>query len=280
MPELPAVEFGRRLVEEVAKGRRIVRARIPADPIIYEMSPHRLRRALQGRRIDAVHRWGKIIWWELDQRPWPLFHFGMSGAFRAPGRVPLVLNSWAGKSFDTWPPPYARLHVWLDDGRELALTDPRRFARVWLRQEPTKEPPVSDLGFDPCLAPPSPEAFWRRLEGRSVTLKGVLLDQRVAAGVGNWIADEVLYQAGLDPRRRVSTLTRAEANRLLRQLIRVIRRAVEVNARKERFPRSWLYHRRWQDGGRDARGRPIRRERVAGRTTAWVPSAVRPRGRG
>ncbi len=272
MPELPAVEFGRRLAEDVAEGRRIVRARVPPDPIVLEMPPRRLKRALEGRRVVAAKRWGKILWLELDRRPWPLFHFGMRGALRAPGRTPLVVKSWRGKPPDAWPPPYTKVHLWLDDGGELVLTDPRRFARVWLRDHPEVEPPVRDLGFDPLLAPPSPAAFWKRVQGRKVTLKGLLLDQKLAAGVGNWIADEALYQARLDPRRRVDSLARPEATRLLRALVTVIQRAVAVNARKSEFPRSWLYHHRWEDGNRDARGRRIARAKVAGRTTAWVPS--------
>ena len=56
------------------------------DRIVFNgTSPARVRRALRGARVEAVHRRGKHLWFELDARPWPLFHFGMTGAFRTRG---------------------------------------------------------------------------------------------------------------------------------------------------------------------------------------------------
>ena len=101
-----------------------------------------------------------------------------------------------------------------------------------------------------------------------------LLDQGFAAGVGHWIADDVLYQARLDPRRGADTLTAAETKRLRAKLGHVVRRAVAVDADKRRFPRTWLFHRRWGRvrDARTVRGEPIEFLTLAGRTTAWVPS--------
>jgi len=95
--------------------------------------------------------------------------------------------------------------------------------------------------------------------------------------VGNWIADEVLYQAGLDPRRPASSLSREEVGRLRARTRAVVRRAVSVDADAARFPRTWLFHHRWgrEDGARTARGEPIVHLTVGGRTTAWVPSRQR-----
>ena len=94
------------------------------------------------------------------------------------------------------------------------MVNKRRLGRIRLRENPPAEPPISDLGFDPIVDPPSPAEFARLLERRTGTLKGVLLDQGFAAGVGNWIADEVLYQAKLDPRRSAAELSSAEIRRL------------------------------------------------------------------
>ncbi|NNF44272.1 MAG: DNA-formamidopyrimidine glycosylase, partial [Phycisphaerales bacterium] len=113
----------------------------------------------------------------------------------------------------------------------------------------------------------------RLLRDRSAILKSLLMDQSFAAGVGNWIADEVLYQAKIDPRRRACDLTDAEARRVRSRLKSVVARAVAVDADKTRFPRTWLFHRRW---GRDesattTRGDAIAFVTIGGRTTAWVP---------
>ena len=88
------------------------------------------------------------------------------------------------------------------------MTDGRRLGRILLRDDPQAEPPVAKLGFDPLLAMPPPKRFSELIRARGANVKSLLLDQSFAAGVGNWIADEVLYQAGIDPRRRAAVADR------------------------------------------------------------------------
>jgi formamidopyrimidine-DNA glycosylase len=109
-------------------------------------------------------------------------------------------------------------------------------------------------------------------------VKAVLLDQGFSAGVGNWIADEVLYQARIDPRRRTNTLSRAEIARLRAKLRLVIGTAVRVGADSDRFPPKWLFHTRWSKRLQSpvtVRGERIRYLTVGGRTTAWVAEVQR-----
>ncbi len=275
MPELPEVERGRRLAERIARGRRVVRVRCARDPIIFEgAGPARLHRALLGREVRAVRRRGKYVWFELDARPWPLFHFGMTGAFRARDEAPLLPASGPRLPDRAWPPRFTKLRLVFEDGGELCLTNKRRLGRVRLRNDPAGEPPVSRLGFDPLLDLPPAPVLAERLRGRKIRLKGLLLDQSFAAGVGNWIADEVLYQARLDPRRPAGSLGPEEVARLRRKLRHVVTTAVRVDADKRRFPRTWLFHQRWgrRADARTARGEAIEHLTLAGRTTAWVPS--------
>ena len=97
------------------------------------------------------------------------------------------------------------------------------------------------------------------------------------AGVGNWIADEVLFQAGIDPRRRASSLNDAEVRRVRTRLRAIVRHAAEANADAFRYPRTWLFHRRWDKQGdaRTTRGERIEHITIGGRTTAWVPDRQR-----
>lgn len=278
MPELPEVERARRLLERVAVGRSVRRARAARDPIVFEgVSPGRIRSALEGREIVAARRRGKHLYLELDQRPWPLFHLGMTGGFRVPGAAALPLATTGRQVDDAWPPRFTRLEIHLDDGGRLAFTNARRLGRVRLRDDPLAEPPLSTLGFDPLLDLPDAQAFTARIGRRRITLKGLLLDQSFAAGVGNWMADEVLYQARLDPRRPAASLDGAEARRMRAALKRITDRAVAVDAEKERLPRTWLFHHRWGRvaDARTARGEKIEFLEVAGRTTAWVPARQR-----
>ena len=278
MPELPEVERGRRILERVAVGRRFTAVRCDRDAIVFDgVSPAAVERALRKALVTAARRYGKHLWLELDRRPWPLFHFGMTGAFRTPDEGPLPLASSRRQPDLEWPPRFTKIHLVLEDGGELAMTNARRLGRIRLRDDPEAEPPVSRLGFDPLLDPPSRHDFAALLRRRRATLKGLLLDQSFAAGVGNWIADEVLYQAALDPRRRALDLSVAEAGRLIDRLRSVVRTAVAVDADKTRFPATWLFHHRWgrAEGATTARGEVVEFLHVAGRTTAWVPSRQR-----
>jgi len=235
------------------------------DPIVFEgVTPRRFGAALRGRRVLAVRRKGKHLWLELDRRPWPTFHFGMGGDFHVyenPGERPR----------------YWKLEILTDRGVRLAMTNPRRLGRIRLFPEPTLSPPIHRLGPDPYLDLPSSRMLAGWLARRPGPIKAVLLDQGFLAGVGNWIADEVLFQARLDPRRPGRSLTAAEVGRLRRCLARILTRAVAVDADAERFPRGWLFHRRWgrNPAARTAAGERIVFDTIGGRTTAWVPAVQR-----
>lgn len=279
MPELPEAEAARRLAERAAVGRRITAVWCAADPIVFEgVTAARFRNALVGRHVQAAHRHGKHTWLALDARPWPCFHFGMSGGLHAPEApgVKLVSHGRRGPGRD-WPPRFTKLRITFDDGGELAIADARRLGRIRLRHDPANEPPISLLGFDALLAVPSSRRVAELLADRSAPIKAVLLDQSFAAGVGNWIADEVLYQARIAPRRPARSLSEAEVRRLRAAIRHVVSTAVRLGSNSDRYPRSWLFHYRW---GKNAsattpRGHTIRHDTIAGRTAAWVPAVQR-----
>lgn len=276
MPELPEVERARRLIEQVAVGRCIRRVRCAVDDIVLVgVTPSAMARALTGRVVLASHRRGKQLWWELDARPWPLFHFGMTGQFVTPQAGPLRLAAHGKRALDrSWPPKFWKIIIELDDDTELAMTNARRLGRIRLQHDPEREPPIAGLGFDPLYELPTAADFAARLRARKGVLKSVLLDQGFVAGVGNWMADEILYQAKIDPRRRGTELGAAEARRIHTRLREVVVQACAVDADKERFPREWLFHHRWGKlaDARTAKGEAIEHLEIGGRTTAWVPA--------
>jgi formamidopyrimidine-DNA glycosylase len=265
MPELPDVETARRRAEKALVGRRITEVAVTRDPIVYDgVAPSRFAAALSGRRILAVRRRGKHLWMELDSRPWPLFHFGMTGAFE-------VYRDGTPR------PRFWKVEIAVEGGTRLAMSDPRRLGRIRLRRSPETEDPLARLGFDILEGLPPATELAALLARRRGPVKAVLLDQSLFAGVGNWIADEALYQAAIDPRRPASTLALAEVARLRARLHAIVRRAVAAGADDSRFPRTWLFHDRWgrEEGARTARGERIRHLTIGGRTTAFVPSRQR-----
>ncbi|MHC4573965.1 MAG: Fpg/Nei family DNA glycosylase [Planctomycetota bacterium] len=265
MPELPEVEAARRMARKRLKGARIVAVYAVRDPIVFEgVTGRRFAAALKGRKILAVNRKGKHIWMELDSRPWPAFHFGMTGEFD-------FYNSASAR------PKFCKLELHVAAGGRFAFCNTRRLGRVRLLDDPERRPPISELGFDALLDELDAKEIGRILAKRAAAIKAVLLDQSVFAGVGNWIADEVLYQARISPHRPARKLSPEEVARVCRTLVRIVSRAVQVDADYTRFPGSWLFHYRWDKNSQPVAiaGRRIRFDAVAGRTTAWVPKRQR-----
>jgi len=263
MPELPEVEcWGRRVAEAACVGRVIesVYADAAERIVIDGVSPGTLARRLKGRRVEACHRRGKQMWWTLDRGPHPLWHFGMTGAFHV---------------YDTPSerPRFLKVELRLDDGRRFGFADARRFGRVRLRDAPLAEPPLSELGPDAYHELPDAAWFVEQFRGRNTPIKALLLNQSFLAGVGNWIADEVCYQAKLAPQRRANELSATEAKRVRAKLRHVLTKACDWEADYTRFPRTWLFHHRWgkNEDALTGRGEEIAFDTVGGRTTAWVP---------
>lgn len=277
MPELPEVESVRRLMRRVLKGKRIGRVEVVPDDIVHSGHPPELvEAALLGRRVVEVGRRGKFWWLTLDgDGPTVFGHLGMSGWMRELGTDGKRLHSHgdAPLTDEAGRPRFLKLAIHAEDGGGVAFTDPRRFARLWLGESPETDRQVRRLGPDAHEELPSAEELVVRLGRRKTSIKAVLLDQTAFAGIGNWIADEVLFQAGLAPKRLASSLSPEEVGALRESIRSVLEFAVRVDADYNHFPEDWLFLHRW-GGGRGAErfaGGEIVRETVAGRTTAWVP---------
>ncbi|MBS14878.1 MAG: hypothetical protein CME19_25235 [Gemmatimonadetes bacterium] len=260
MPELPEVEAFRKIADRVLTGQRIENVWAAQDDIVIsDVAPRTLATKLKGREVIGTDRRGKQAWLILDRPPHPVFHFGMTGHFEA-----IDQDSPRGK--------YIKLDLTTRDGR-LVYDNRRRLGRIRLLDDPLTEPPISKLGFDPLLEPISSRALADRLVGRCGPIKALLLDQSFIAGVGNWIADDVLYAAGIAPRRQAQSLDYDEVKRLRSAIVGVIRKAVSVDADSDRFPKGWLFHIRWgkPEGVETRKGEKVVFDEVGGRTTAWVP---------
>lgn len=275
MPELPEVETVRRILSRVLEGRRISSAEFPPDSIVQSKLPEgSLLSACMGARVERVGRKGKFWWLELDRKPWLFGHLGMAGWIRELGQDSIRLREHGNAPFDdeNGRPRFLKMLIEAEDGRRIAMTDGRRLSRLWLGDDPTSALPK--LGPDMLLAPWSDDRLSLKLKGRTAPIKAMLLDQTIFCGVGNWIADEVLYQSGIAPQRPAGDLSTAELASLIESLSQVLRLAVEVGANSDHYPKSWLFHYRWGGGkGHDTvDGAQIQRETVGGRTTAWVPA--------
>ena len=286
MPELAEVETVRRQIAKRMRGHKIKDLVVDEnDRFLFAFAPIvQVKKALVGARVLGAGRKGKYFWLELDRKPWPLFHLGMSGNValldpRAKSGTHAKIwggaKLWSERDEDLrerlW---FCRLLIQADQGFEMAFIDPRRFGRMWLTDDPWTHPRVKKLGFDPLLDFPSAADLHARLAKRKKSIKAVLLDQALFAGIGNWLADEILYQAKISPHLLASALSLRQVKGLHFAVLEVVNLAVKVSADYERFPKTWLFHHRWgkNKNARTGRDEKIIHEEIGGRTTAWVPT--------
>ncbi len=244
MPELPEAERARQQIERVL-GREIVAVDDRDTYVCRPHAPGEIAAALVGRRLACAHRRGKFLWAETeDAGPILGLHLGMSGRLE-------VDEPPAPRRWDRFALEFA-------GGGRLALHDRRRLGRAVL------EPDHSHIG--PDAEHVSRAAFRARIGAGTAPVKARLLDQGAIAGVGNLLADEVLWQARLSPRRPCDDLTTAELDRLRRELRKAIRLAHRhggvhtgefvAERRSGRCPRC---------------GTLLEQAKVGGRTTYWCP---------
>ena len=289
MPELPEVESARRLVQRACGGRRVERAECADDEKVFlePAGPRGVEALLAGRRLEGTHRKGKQHWWTLSAKGGDGggalgFQFGMTGNMQVRGMKSSRYVRIKTED-EEWPPRFTKLRLWFEGGVELAFCDSRRFARVRVYEgDPLECPPVSLLGFDALDEVPGPEAFREALRERGAPVKAVLLDQKFSAGVGNYIADEVLYQARLHPEVRCCDLTDGQVERVRAALVYVVRTACDADADYTGFPDDWLFHFRWtgKKASQDAHGNRIDFITVGSRTSAFVPALQKKTDRG
>lgn len=141
--------------------------------------------------------------------------------------------------------------------------------------DPFLSAPLNKLGFDPIHNLPSFDTFSKLVLRRAVPIKALLLNQSFSAGVGNWVADEVLYQAKIHPAQYTHTLTAEELESLYAKLKYVCETAVKVEADASKFPKDWLMTYRWNKGKKTGKILPngllLDFQTVGGRTSAFAP---------
>lgn len=277
MPELPEVETVCRVMRKALEGRRITHVEVIPDSIVFSgHSAKAVEKAISGRTVKSIGRRGKFFWLVLSgEGPTVFGHLGMSGWIREVGKEGVRLQGHGDAPFDdeSGRPRFLRLLMQTAEGRGIAYTDSRRFGRIWLSESPETDKRIKRLGPDALEELPSNTELARLFGRRKVSIKAVLLDQGALSGIGNWVADEVLYQARISPKRVASKLTEKEIATLRRSILSVLSHAVKVSSDHKQFPKSWLFDHRWggSRGSQKIGGKAIKREVVAGRTTAWVP---------
>jgi formamidopyrimidine-DNA glycosylase len=269
MPELAEVEFFRKrwsaghdtkvLAVHLHEGKKIFR----------RCNTALLTKKLAGATLLDSETAAKQMLFRFSGGSWLGIHLGMSGELRVepPGYVPTRHDHL----------------VLVQKRRQLVFNDPRMFGGVLFhsgKAEPGWWTKIAPAILSPAFHVDVVAAFLRRRA--RAPIKAVLLMQEGFPGIGNWMADEILWRAAIHPKRPAGSLTPAEVRALHRECRRVCRLALDTIAGKGRYlppdlnahiPKSWLFWHRWENGGRCPRTKKLlRREEIGGRTTCWSPA--------
>lgn len=270
MPELPEVETVAIALRRAIVGRRLTGLRVRWRGVLTDR-PAEVRRELVGRTLAAVGRHGKYLLLTFgpapDRQGTPrhlMAHLRMTGQFLLDGCRPLDRH----------------VHLSLDfEGVTVHYRDVRKFGRLTLVDDAERPSALGHVGPDMLEVG---FAAWRdRLAQRRAPIKAVLLDQGVAAGLGNIYADEALHRAGIHPLVPARDLPAEHLRRLFREARRVLRQAIgqggttflsfaDTENRPGRFVRRLRVYGRTGQPCRRC-GETVLRSVVGGRATHFCP---------
>jgi formamidopyrimidine-DNA glycosylase len=260
MPELAEVEFNRKQWDAGLRQRVRRVALHDGKRLLRGLDTRALRSRLAGALFVGSQARGKQMLFRFSGGGWLGLHLGMTGRL------------WVAEQGFT-PGYHDHLVLW-QARHALVFTDPRQFGRVRFSHS------LRAPDWWACLPPPvtGPDftvGFLTRFlrQHRRLAIKGALMLQAGFPGVGNWMADEILWRCRLHPRTPVAKISAPALRRLWRAVRWVSRRALAtIGHDYSDPPPGWLFHERWSAGGVcPVHHTALSRATVCGRTTAWCP---------
>lgn len=260
MPELAEVEYYRTRWNPGLRQPITAVHLHGAKRVFRGQDPTAIEKALRGARLLGSQAGGKQMLFRFSGDAWIGIHLGMTGALR------------------TEPPsfvPQKHDHFVLQQKKQsLVFSDPRQFGRVLFHRGRDEPAWWSGRALD-IGAPKFTAAHVAKILDRhsKAPVKAILLDQKSFPGVGNWMADEILWRAGIKPSTLCGKIRNARLKSVWRDTRAVAREALRIIGPDfGDLPRTWLFWERWKKDGKCPKHRlPLERAQVGGRTTAWCP---------
>lgn len=214
MPEAPEVQTVINYLQENLAGRKIVSASITHPKLSDNLPVSEMEQRLTNEHFQKFSRHGKYLIFEMDHFDW-ICHMRMEGKF-------LILDQLPEEE-------KIRKHIHavfkLDNGKLLCYFDTRKFGRMQVYEkleDKSMHPSLSKLGYDVLDPRLNEEYLFEKIHKRKIPIKSALLDQSVVAGIGNIYADEILFEARLDPRSVSSHLDLDDCRNIVQAAKRII----------------------------------------------------------
>lgn len=223
MPELPEVETIKRELSSYLTGKKIVEVEILRPKLIKGISAETFAKKLIGDTILGIERRAKYLILPLKSGNALVIHLGLTGALLK--SLPKPPHSKLGQEAQK----YIRVSFRLSSGTRLDFSDLRLFGKIWClpQKEVSELKEIKKLGIEPFAKDFTLEWFAKELSRRKTKIKLLLLDQSFIAGIGNIYANEVLFYAGIHPKRPANEITSAEAKKLHEAILDVLTKAIQ-----------------------------------------------------
>lgn len=224
MPELPEVETLRRQLEKEVLKKTCAEIETKSSRVFRRVKPQVLSKELVKKTVEAIGRKGKYLIIEFSQGLALIIHLGMSGQLIYKTKKP----SRAKKQDNEVVSPHRHLTIKFSDHSQLSYIDSRTFGQIHLLKEGQELKELSELGFDPIEGGLPWVEFASLITQQNTTLKNILTNQSLIAGIGNIYADEILFAAGLRFDRKPESLSAQEIRRLYRSIGEVLNEAIRL----------------------------------------------------
>lgn len=184
---------------------------------------------LHGKTFSRIRRHGKLLIFSVKDRDlFLLIHLKMTGQliYRDGNRMIAGGHQWPLVDTAQLPNKYTHIQFNFTDGSALYFNDLRQFGFLELVNKQTLDERLAGMGIDPLLQELTWEYFQKIVSGRATSIKAVLLNQQLIAGIGNIYADEICFAARVRPQRKSNSLNKREQQAIWRAIPRVLKRAL------------------------------------------------------
>ena len=255
MPELPEVHGYKVYIESTCLNK-IITSFDCRDTKLLKKPKKDFENHLIGATLTGTQRIGKYLFVKTSGEKVLVVHFGMTGR-----------PNYYKDEDDR--PKFGHIVLTFENGFHFAFENKRKFGWFDLIdsiKDYKTQHSLSDDARDLKLVD-----FKASLSTRKTHIKKILLDQSVAAGVGNWMADEILYQARIHPNKKVENMTDEDIEKVFDAMKKVIETAIEHDAHYSDFPKDFLMHFRKDGATCYHTGAEIQKTKLGGRATYFSP---------
>lgn len=259
MPELPDVEVFRQYFNATALNKKVVDVDVLDKDILENMSSRSFQIRMKGETFQATHRHGKYLFIELDREETLMMHFGMTGS----------LKYYSNKDEK---PTYSRVIFNLSSGNRLSFVCPRKLGKIALIEGEADFIEKHELGPDSYSDDFTWEEFKGLMSGKRGSIKTILMDQKVLAGIGNVYSDEILYHSKIYPFTKVFELSEKQLKRVFEKMKWVFEQAINAKVEVENFPENFLLLKRKEGEMCSLCGGRIKSEKFSGRSSYFCES--------